>query len=51
MKSKNPPATKVISIGGSSPEPLLKTPVKVAVVSIEELAEHNLLHITKFRVE
>ena len=51
MKSKRPAAPKGHYLGSSSPEPLLRSPKKAAVVSSEELADHNLLHITKFRVE
>ena len=51
VKSKNPPALKGTSLGSTSPEALLKSPMKAAGVSSDVLADHNLLHITKFRVE
>jgi len=51
MKSKRPAAPKGTYQGRSSPDPLLKSPKKAAVASSEVLADHNLLHITKFRVE
>jgi hypothetical protein len=51
MKSKRPAAPKGNYQGGSSPEPLLRSPKKAESVSSEELADHNLLHITKFSVE
>lgn len=51
VKSKRPAAPKGTYLGSSSPNQLLKSPKKAAVVSSEVLADHNLLHITKFRVE
>ncbi len=32
-------------------EKVPKSPVKITVISSEELAQHNILHITKYKVE